>query len=78
MNFEVTVRYQGSSITYSATAFDDSAYWMKLRSFAHDLQLPKLIFLSFSEHQWQSSCQDRALLKQLIHVLEQKTAMLSL
>jgi hypothetical protein len=76
MNFEVTVQYQGMPITYTATPFDEAAYWLKLCSFAGDLPLPKLIFVSQEHYHWQSSCSDEDLVEQLINVLEEKTCML--
>ena len=76
MNFDVTISYQGSTVTYNATAFDAHAYWMKQVSFMGDPSVPKLIFLSQEHSHWQSSCSNPTLLEQLIPALEKRTNLL--
>jgi hypothetical protein len=74
MTFEVSVQYQGIPLIYTATPFDENAYWMKQKSVAGNFTVPKLIFLLQEHCGWQSSCNDAALVEQLIQALQNTTA----
>jgi len=74
MTFEVSVRYQGIPLIYTAIPLDENAYWMKQISFAGNFIVPKLIFLLQEHCGWQSSCSDAAFVKQLIQALQNTTA----
>ena len=74
MTFEVSVRYQGIPLIYTAIPLDENAYWMKQISFAGNFIVPKLIFLLQEHCGWQSSCNDAAFVKQLIQALQNTTA----
>jgi hypothetical protein len=70
MKFEITVPYHEDIVTYSAFAFDDKAYWIRLLSSGSIEQPPKHIFLMKTENGWSSSCSEEAFVKELTSVIE--------